>query len=223
MHAKRKLDKVDVAQTCTMLAKRKKRENQLPCSSNKFVSKTALQSSIRFAETYNLSSKSAKTKQRIVLARKARAKHVYQAALRVLDTKPFYQNLKKRNKSIVVLGYLQDITAFMQARLDGNKTFLPLGVTNKRWSYYLNHAFVKCAVNCENHFGEVDTTSPVVLVSTCRNLLRSHRLRSKVRITHCELAWITSSQSSSCRYKWRTYRTFTHGIPVFVNILSLIK
>lgn len=72
MHAKRKLDKVDVVKTCTILAKRKKSESQLPCSSNKFVSKTALQSSIRFAESYNLPSKSLKTKQRIVLARKAR-------------------------------------------------------------------------------------------------------------------------------------------------------
>jgi hypothetical protein len=222
MHAKRKLGNVDVAQTCTHLAKRKRTDKQLSCKSTKFVSNTALQSSIKFAESYNLSSTPPLVKRRIVLARKARAKHVYDVVLRVLKEKRLYQDLKKHHKSIVVLGYLQDITAFMQARLDGDTTFLPLGVTKKRWSYYLNQAFVRCAVNCENHFDEVDTSTPIVLVSTSRNLLRSHKQRAKVRITHCELAWIHSSQSKVCRYKWRTFETSTHGIPVFVSVLHLI-
>ena len=133
---------------CSGVAKRKRTEKQLPCNSKKFVSNTALRSSTKIAECYNLSSTPPTTKRRIVLARKARAQHVYHAVLQVLKAKHLYQDLRKQHKSIVVLGYLQDITGFMQARLDGNTTFLPLGVTNKRWSYYLK-PYV-CQVCCHS-------------------------------------------------------------------------
>ena len=145
MSTKRKLVNVGVARLL-WFGKAEQKRKQLPCNSKKFVSNAALRSSTKIAEGYNLSSTPPTTERRIVLARKARAQHVYHAVLQVLKAKHLYQDLRKQHKSIVVLGYLQDITGFMQARLDGNTTFLPLGVTNKRWSYYLNHTFVKCAV-----------------------------------------------------------------------------
>lgn len=190
------------------------------CTPQRFFSEEALKQSIQFALRSGLQRHS----PRILEKRRNNALAICNAALAALTQLGLVDQLRDAAKATVILGVLSDILGFMIMRDEGHKLgqhFFALAVNNADWTFDLNKAFISCTVGDKKHaFPHVDHDVPAVLISTSHNILRSRAVRQKVRVTHCELAWINSSGQ---QYEWETFTTsYTRGrtrVPLFLNIL----
>ena len=190
------------------------------CTPQRFFSEEALKQSIQFALRSGLQRQS----PRFLEKRRNNALAICNAALAALKQLGLVDQLRDAGKATVILGALPDILGFMIMRDEGRtlgQNFFALAVNNADWTFDLNKAFISCTVEDKKRaFPHVDHDVPAVLISTSHNILRSRAVRQKVRVTHCELAWINSS---GLQYEWQTITTsYTRGrtrVPLFINIL----
>ena len=157
--------------------------------------------------------------------RRRNALNIAHATIRVLEFEDVMRDLHRAQTTVVVLGFLSDIAGLLIMKNEGHRhgpRFTPLAVKEEEWSYALNKDFISCAVG--EGLAHVDRDLPVVLISTSRNLLRAHTLREKVRVTHCELAWLKALQDQGRgQFKWQTFETDVRKnekrIPLFISLL----
>ena len=196
---------------------------KVQCHKKRFVSKAALQASADFALS-NGRPISRDVKQ----LRRRDALDVASATVRVLEFAGVMRDLRRRKTAVVVLGFLSDIAGLMIMKHEDHTNgphFMMLAVKDETWSYALNKDFIQCAAN--NKFSHVDDEVPIILISTTRNLLRSHRMREKIRVTHCEIAWVQQHQDQAKgRFQWQTFETSVQKngsrVPFFVNLLRKV-
>jgi hypothetical protein len=196
------------------------RQSASPCNEERFVSQEALKKSVEFAL-----SNGRNISQDVKRRRHRNAVQVAKKTVDVLESAGVMQSLRRTNTAVVVLGFLPDIAGFMMMQEKGRKQgrhFMLLAVKDSDWSYALNKEFINCAVT--KGFTRVHADIPIVAISTERNLLRSHTLRRKIRVTHCELAWLQLHQDvEQGKFQWQTFETSVwkngSSVPLFVNVL----